>query len=445
MARWAAEYAVAMEIEQPVLNLVLDRYIAALSAHLGYSGRLGRFGSFSVQVTDLNITDLEDIPPVGGGVSTDLQVEADFSLRLLGLIRINTTAVLSVDDVLIDLSKTAAGLPRSVVLSVTPTLTVRVTFRSGGLTGWFLNSFVAPLINVGVWLGFRVIRQVEIDVWKLVDFFSAIGLSFAPSSPLLTAQRAVPPTSLLLASDFNLTNPLAGNPNQLGHFVPTNTNLGAVVHERVLTAAVHLAFARGWLPTRFRVGRWRVYINSLAVAFEPGKVVASGTLRAKRRRCWCRVRARITFSAALQPRVVDSHTPNPRIEFDYDADINVHVSSSGMLVVLGVIMFGPLFLALTASMSFLINLLLDRFLPFATTWSVAGVQMTMQATSTGASGLVPFSMNFPLQLTGQGSYDLARFTQFRLPGGGNATMQVGYTPDSVTIEDDEIRVAIELT
>ena len=168
MARWAAEYAVAMEIEQPVLNLVLDRYIAALSAHLGYSGRLGRFGSFSVQVTDLNITDLEDIPPVGGGVSTDLQVEADFSLRLLGLIRINTTAVLSVDDVLIDLSKTAAGVPRSVVLSVTPTLTVRVTFRSGGLTGWFLNSFVAPLINVGVWLGFRVIRQVEIDVWKLV-------------------------------------------------------------------------------------------------------------------------------------------------------------------------------------------------------------------------------------------------------------------------------------
>ena len=115
-----------------------------------------------------------------------------------------------------------------------------------------------------------------------------------------------------------------------------------------------------------------------------------------------------------------------------------------MLVVLGVIMFGPLFLALTASMSYLINLLLDRFLPFATSWHVAGVQMTMLATSTGVTGMVPFSMNFPLQLTGQGSYNLAPFRQFSLPGGGSATMQVGYTPDSVTIEEDEMRVAIEL-
>ena len=444
MARWAADYAVAMEVEQPVLNLVLDRYIRGLSAYLGYAGRLGRFGSFSVQVTDLNITDLEDVPPVGGGVVTDLEVEADFSLRLLGFIRVNTTAVLSVKDVRIDLSRTTAGLSRSVVLSITPTMTVNISFTRGGLTGWLLNSFVAPLINVGVWLGFRVIRQVEIDVWKLVDFFSAIGLSFAPGSPLLTAQRRVLPTSLLLAADFNTTNPLAGKPDQLGHFLPANTNLGAVVHERVLTAAVHIAFAKGWVPTRFRVGKWRIYINSLGVAFEPGKVVASGTLRARRGRCWCRVRARITFSAALRPRVVDSQTSNPRIEFDYDADISVHVSSHGMLVVLGVIMFGPLFLALTASMSCLINLLLDRFLPFATSWSVAGAQMTIQATSNGVSGLGPFSMNFPLRLAGQGSYNLAPFTQFQLPGGGNATMQVGYTPDSVTIDDDEMRVAIEL-
>ena len=447
MAKWAADYAVAAEISQPVINLVLDRFLDVLRAgnlHK-YAGQIGRVGSFSAELDDVAITDIEDVPPVGDGVVTDLQLEASFNLRLFFFIRANTNMVFRLEDIAIDLSATPAGLPRGVVLSVTPTLSVKINFpKARCLAGWVLNKVVGPLVAMGVWLAFRIIRKVEIPIWEIVDVFGALGLRFAPGSPLLTAQKSVPLPSLIIASDFNLTNPLLGKSNQMGHFIPANTNIGAVVHERVLTAAVQTAFMKGWVPSRFRVGKWRIYINSIEVKFEKDKIVASGSLRAKRGKCWCRVKARIQFSAAVEPRVIDVNPPNPtpKVAFNYDANINTQISTSGMLVVLGVIMFAPVFLALTTSMSFLINIVLQKFLPFQTSWNSQGLQLTIKASSVNFSGFVPLSMTFPLQLSGQGTYTLDKFQQFQLPGG--AQLQVEYTPESLTVQQDELRVAVKI-
>ena len=443
MPKWAADFALATEISRLVINLVLKRFLTALKNQLTISRNLGSIASFTVEVTDLSITDMEDPGAPGGGVVTDLLAEANFKLSLFGITLINTSMALKIDDVEIDLSKTPAGLPKGIVLRVTPTLAVNLSFSGAGfIFGWLLNSIIGPLISLGVWLAFRIIRKVEIPVWDLVDIFAALGIRFATGSPLLTAQKALPPNSLLLASDFNLTNPIQGQAANLGHFIPQNTSVGAVVNERVIAAAVEIAHIKGWVPTRFKVGKWKIYINSIKVEFVQDKVVASGILKAKRGKCWCKVKVKITFSAAIEPRVVDVNTPNPKIDFHYDAQINTQISTSGMLVVLGVIMFAPVFMALTISMSFLINIVLNQFLPFSTSWSTSGANMTIQANSIHFSGFVPFSMNFPLQLSGHGSYDLGRFRQFTLPGG--VQIQVDYTTESISLQEDELRVAIDL-
>ncbi len=445
MATWTADFAVATEFSRPLLNLILDRFLDELRRQnlLLFSTRLGRRGTLSAELNDLTIEDLED-PPPAGGVVTDVQAQARLRLRLLGFIRADTTMLVRLDDVEVDLSKTPAGLPKGVVLRVTPTTSATITFPTArGLGGWFLNRIVGPVASFGVWLAFRLIRKVEVPVLEIAqEIFSALGLRFASGSPLLTAQKQVAPASLLLASDFNLTNPTLGNPNSLGAFLPAQTNAGAAIHERVLTAAVQTAMSKGWVPTRFRVGKWKIYLNRIGVSFEPGKIEAFGSLKAKRGKCWCRVKARITFRAAVMPRVIDTNTPQPKIAFRYDADLNAHVSTSGMLVVLGVIMFAPVFMAFTIGASMLINLVLNQFLPFKTSWSQGGAHLTVEAQSVHFSGFVPLSMTFALQLSGEGTYRLDRFRQFQLPGG--ARIEVDYTPESVAVQQDELRLAARL-
>lgn len=447
MPSWTANFAVASEVTQPFIDLVLSKlldYLRSQNQHL-HQAQLGPFGTLAAELTRLTANDIRDVPPIGG-VQCDFEAQVEIRLRLFGFIRLNATLVFLINDVEINMSRTPAGLPKGVVLSITPTMSISVTFPGArGLTGFLLNRIVGPLVSTGVWLAFRIIRRVEVPIWELVDVFGALGIRYASSSPLLTAQTAISPSSVLLASDFNLTNPTEGTATQLQHFLPANTNIGIVLHDRVLAAAVQIAFAKGWAPTHFEVAGWKIYLNYIKVEFEQDTVVASGSLKAKRGSCWCRVKVRIQFTVAVEPKVVVAPPPNPdpRLEFKYAADINVEISTSGMLVVLGVLMFTPLFLSLTISMSFLINLLLDQFLPYQTSWSRSGLTLTIEANAS-VSGFIPFSMSFPLELTGQGAYSLSRFQQFSLPG-GSTTVNVSYANDSLAIQKHELRAAVNLS
>lgn len=443
MAVWSADFGVATEIAKDVINLVLDRYLKALQSQLQISRRLGRIGSFFAELTDLSVIDIDDPAPLGG-VVTDLQAEANFRLRLFGINWFNSNMVFTISILEIDLTKTQAGSPKGLVIKNTPTFSAQIRFPGARfIIGWLLNRVFAPLIALGVWMAFTIIRKVEISIWQLVDAFNILGITYASNSPLLTAQKTVLPSSLLLASDFNLTTSPFGRRNDLKPFLPAQTNVGAVVHEALLTAAVQLAFLKGWVPSAFRVGKWKIYINTILVAFEQDTIVASGSLKAKRGKCWCKVKVRITFKAEVKPKVVDANTPHQKIDFTYNTNVNTQISTSGMLVVLGVIMFAPVFLALTLSLSFLINVVLNQFLPFRTSWSQSGLNLTIKADSVGFAGFAPFSMNFPLQLSGSGNYELSRFRQFALLGGG-PQMNVGYTTESLSIQKDELRVAVEL-
>jgi len=445
MSNWAAGYSVGLEVRDSAVQVVLERFLDVLrSQNLHrYSGKLGFLGSFDAEILDLEVRDFQDPAPVGGGVRSDLEAEGAFRMNLFGFIPLDITILFQIDDVSFNLSQTAAGLPKGIVLSITPTLRVRIRFPSAPfLLGWLFNKIIGPLIAFGVWLAFRIIRRVEIPVWELVDVFSTLGLRFAKGSPLLTAQQVTGESSLQVASDFNLTNQQLGDPDQLGVFLPAKTNIGGVVHERVLTAAVQLAFLKGWVPSRFRVSSWKIYINIIRVRFEQERVVASGSLKARRGKCWCRVKVRIRFTAGVEPEVTDVNTSKPRVAFQYDASVNAHISTSGMLVVLGVIMFAPVFLALTLSLSHLVNTALQKFFPFNTTWNIAGVQLTVQAASIDFKGFVPFSMEFPLQLSGAGMYSLERFQQFQLPGG--AQLNVGFTTETLTIQPEELRAAVQI-
>ncbi|SEJ56045.1 hypothetical protein SAMN05192553_10586 [Cyclobacterium xiamenense] len=439
---WAAGFTLAVEINQTVINLVLDKFLQHLLAQLTYQAKLGRIGSFEATVKDLELLDLEDPAPLGG-VASDLQAQADFKMKLFGIQIVNTTMTFTINDVELDLSRTAAGLPKGVVIKITPTLSVKISFSGGNfMVKWLLNGIVAPLVSFGIWMAFKLIRKVEIPVWDLIDIFGILGLSFAPNSPLLTAQRTVLPTSLLLASDFNLTAPSMGVGQQLKHFNPPNTSIGAVVNDKVISAAVQIAISKGWVPSQFRVASWKIYLNSIHVGFEQDKVVATGSLKAKRGKCWCRVKAKISFRAAVSPEIKGAPT-QPKLDFIYDANINTQISTSGMLVVLGVILFAPVFMSLTISMSFLINIVLNHFLPFTTSWQQNGLQLSVTANSVNYTGFTPLSMQFPLQLSGSGSYDLTNFRQFTLPGNG-PQMQVEYTNESIAIQPNELRLAIDL-
>ncbi len=445
---WGAGYATAVELTREFINLVLSKFLLVLRAQNQhtYSANLGFFGNIDAEITRFEIKDLLDSGVPGGGVLTDFEAEGTFRLRLFNLFNLRSNILFTLNDVSIDFTATQTGLPRSLVASISPRFSARVSFpQASAAIRWLLNGLIGPLISFGIWLTIRVIRKIEIPIWELVDIFAAIGLRFTPGSPLLTSQQITPLPSLLVASSFNLTQPLMGNPNLLQSFIPTNTNVGAVVHERIVAAGVQLAFAKGWVPTQFQVSGWKININSISVQFIQDKIIARGSLKAKRGSCWCKVKVRIQFKAAVEPKITNTSGPNPQPTaiFNYDADINVHISTSGMLVVLGAIMMAPLFFSMTIAMSVLINLVLDKFLPFTTSFQIQGGNLTVKLNAVNFTGFIPFVMVFPLQLTGQGTYDLSRFQQFTLAGG--VQVGVGFTDQTIALQPEEMRVAVKLT
>lgn len=446
--RWAADYAIAVELSRDLINLVLDKFLQFLRSqnkHL-YQTRLGFFGPFEAELTSVTVPDLEDPPPVGGGVHTDLKVEGDFRFRLFGLFRLSGGILFQLENVSIDFAATTSGLPKALVISSTPSLKVSASFPGASwIIRWLLNGIVGPLIALGARLALNLVKKLEISVWDIVDIFAALGLRFAPGSPLLTAQKQQVPHSLLVASNFNLTGGAAGNPNQLASFLPASTNIGSVLHERIAAAGVELAFSKGWVPSRFRVGKWKIYINKIKIRFEQDKIVASGKLKAKRGKCWCRVKARITYRVALEPKIEITPAGTPQAVFNYDADVNTQISTSGMLVVIGAILLAPLFMSLTIVMSTLINIVLSQFLPFTTKFKIQGGSLTVTVKSVNFSGFIPFQLSFPLQLAGKGNYDLSPFQQFTLPPPSNIPVNVQFTNESIAVQDKELRAAVGLS
>ena len=89
MAKWAADFALAVEVNQDVINLVFDKFIQALKSILTFKNKLGRIGYIEAEVLDLRILDLSDPPPLGAAV-TDIEAEGIFKLKLFGLTIINT-------------------------------------------------------------------------------------------------------------------------------------------------------------------------------------------------------------------------------------------------------------------------------------------------------------------------------------------------------------------
>ena len=444
---WAANYATAIEISRDLINIILDKLLQILTAQNQhqFSGGLGALGNIELELTNIEINDLDDPGVPGGGVLTDLEVNGNLKLRLFG-IQSTSRMFITLQDVSIDFVSTPAGVPKGLVIAVSQSLSVRIRFAGGNaLFRAILNNLVGPLVSLGIWLAFRIIRKIEIPIWQIVDIFSVLGLRFDPVSPLLTAQDAVLPDSLLVASGFNLTQPLIGNPNLLASFNPPNTNIGAVVHERIAAAGVDLAFTKGWVPSRIRAGKWKIYINTIIIKFEQDTIRATGGIKAKRGSCWCKVKVRITYDVAIEPKITNTTGPNPQptAVFKYDADINTQISTSGMLAVLGTIMVAPLFMGLTIGMSVLVNIALKQFLPFSTSFSFQGGSLSVTLQSVNFSGFVPFQMNFPLQLNGQGTYDLSNFQQYLLPG--NVPINVGFTDETIAVQPQELRVAVGLS
>ena len=455
---WSANYAGVTELTRDFINLVLEKVMEVLKLtpqknnpakhQLQYEKSFGFFGTLEAELLSLSVPDLEDPGAPGGGVLTDLEAKGKYQFCLFKFIPIRSEIRFLLEDVSIDFVTTNAGLPRAIVVEISSSLRAEVTFPGAFfLFRWFLNGIVGRLIAFGVWLAFRIIRKVEIPIWQLLDIFAAIGLRFADKSPLLTAQKTTVPHSLLVASNFNLTNPLVGLPNQLKSFIPARTNIGAVMHEKVVAAGVQVAFSKGWVPHRFRVGKWKIYINRIAVRFEKDKIRATGSLKAKRGKCWCRVKARIRYDIQLEPKVVMTPGPNPTptAVFNYDADINTQISTSGMLVVMGAIMLAPLFMGLTIAFSTLINLVLDKFLPFRCDFPINGGFLNVTIRSVGFSGLLPFYVRFPLQLSGQGTYDLTPYQQFELDKDGKVKVDVEFTEETIALEPQELRVAVGLS
>jgi len=448
MASWGAGFAVATELTTSLINGVIEKYLAPLRARgdLTFVRKLGWVGEVSATLEGLTLEDLEDPAPVGGGVETDLEAEVSLDYRFFWIIRGRPTLTATIDNALVDLPTTPAGLPRGIVLAIAKGFAIRVRFEDArGIVGWLLNRLIGPLLSLGIWLAFTILRRVELPIWPLVDVFNAVGLLFAPGSPLLTAQSQSGDNSLLLASDFNVTG-ARGDASRFASFVPAGANAAAVVHERVVAAAVELALAKGWAPRRFTADGWKIYINDINVAFKKDTIEASGTVKAKWGGCWCRVKARITFRAGLRPSVVGPPGQNPVIHFGYDAAAETEISCSGFLLVLGVIMAAPLFLALTLLASSLVNLLPKELIPFVTKPRAHGLTLTVDMASIGFSGVAPFRMELPLALEGHGTYDLSRYTRFDLPAlwGVDPTMIVEYTDESLSVDEGELRLGAKL-
>ena len=443
MKYWGAGFSVAFEINRPVINLVLDKFLQSFKSNLKFQASLGKIGNLNAEVMDVEILDLTD-PASLGGVVTDLMASAHFRLKIFGIKLADTDLLLKVLDVEVDLTRTASGLPKGISLGILSTTGLKLSFPNAKfIIGWILNKIISPVIIFGIWLVLSLLRgkKVEIPIWELVDSFSALGLRYAQNSPLLTAQNTAPPTSILLGTDFTLTGSNQGVPQDLGHFIPANTSLGVVINDKVVTAGVQTAFAKGWVPTRFKVKGWKIYINSIAVNFEKDKIRVKGRITAKRGKCWCRVKVRVHYNAAVEPEIRNPQN-KPELAFDYDAVINANLSSSGMLVVLGIIMFTPLIMALTMSLSAIINLMLDKFLPFKTSITPNGPVVEITAASFHV-GYQPLKMNFPLKLSGSGNFSLTNFSTFDLPMNGPA-MNVVLTTDSISLQQDELRLAIGL-
>lgn len=445
--KWAANYAVAIELSRRLINLVLDKFLQLLQSQGKHelTTRLGFFGPFEAELTDISLPDLEDPPPVGGGVLTDLKVEGKFTFKLFGLFNLRGGLLFMLEDVSIDFAATTAGLPKALVIASTPSLKVSARFpQASWAIRWLLNGIVGPLVVLGARLAFSLIKKVEIPIWEIVDIFAALGLRFAPGSPLLTAQKQQLPHSLLVASSFNLTGAPAGNPAQLATFLPANTNIGSVLHERVAAAGVQLAFSKGWIPARYQVNKWKIYINTIKVRFEQDKITATGGLKAKRGKCWCRVKVQIQYRVAVEPKIEKTPVGDPKAVFKYDADVNFQISTSGMLVVIGAIILAPLFMGITLAISALVNIVANQFLPFSTQFNIKGVDLHVTLHSVNFSGFVPFQLNFPLQLSGKGEYDLTPFKQFTLPPPNNVGIDVEFTTESIAVQEEELRTAVEL-
>lgn len=439
-----AGYQLVFEASEDAINLILLRTLGALQNQLTFSRKVIRRGYINAALNTVEVTDLRD-PAPAGQARADLWIHASADWSIFGLIKKTADISLEIDAVELTVERTPAGLPAGLVFAVTPALQVNVSFRHNRpLRNWLLNRVVAPVVEFGVWLGFRIVQEVRIPVWKLLDTFAAAGLRFTPASPFVTAQNQSAPSTAIVASDFVLAGNNSGNPAQLQSIQTSPHNVSALVRDELVNAMVQSAFAKGWLPSRFRVDKWKIYLNHIDVRFLTDRIEARGQLKAKRGKCWCRVKARIQFRAAVEPQI-DTSTGTTVATFQYDADINTQVSTPGMLVVLGVLLFGPLFLSLISASSVMVNLVLDRFLPFQTQWVQSGNQLVLTAkpsSNPSSASVSAFQLNFPLQLSGSGQFDISRFEQFALPNG--AQFDVGLRADSLLIKDDELRLQAEL-
>ena len=444
MAIWGANFGIAFEITEQAVNRILEKVLFALSGQglTQFSTRLTRFGQLNVGFDKLEVKDFRDVAPVDS-ISLDLELSLDFQIQFFNVINWQNTLMFAVDDAALILTRTQAGLPKGLMIQINQNNQVNLSLvNTGRLGARIFNSLIAPFLSLGIWLAFRLIRNVEIPLWPVVDALGAIGLRFAPGSPLLTAANNPPPNALILGSDFTFFGGPQGVPAQLDHFIPAHTNIGFVLHDKVLNSAVNTAFSKGWVPNRFRVGKLKIYINSIGVEFEKDSIKASGSLKAKRKKCWCRVKIGITFSLEVNPEILVPQPNQPRLDFAYRADASMHISTGGMVMIMGFIMFAPIFLALSLSLAHLTNLALDKFLPFRTTFTPGANQLNVQAASLNGSGLLPFNMDFDLDLYGNGTFDLSPFQQSTLPG--NIPLSIGFTPESLALEQDELRLAVAL-
>lgn len=443
---WTAGFTAALQLSLGLINVVLARFIQALKAQNQHSfaASLGIFGRFEAELLELGLTRLQDPPPPGGGVEASGYALGAFHLRLLGFIGLRSQIRLELENAFIELFYNAARQPEAVMLSAGQGLRVKVSFPNASwLIRWLLNGLLAPAISFGIWLAFRLVQKVKISIWALVDSIGALGIRLAPGSPVLGAVQAPAGPTLLVASDFVQAGAQPGNPQALVSFLPASANGAVALHQRLTALAVDLAVAKGWLSRTFNAGGIKFKLNRLSIAFIPDEIRINGKLTGRGRKCWCRVKVRVYFRAGIRPWVDAAAGQPPALKFAYAANLNVQVSTSGLLAFLAVLLAGPLFLALALSLSFLVNLLLGLLLPFRIAYQRQGLQLQATVTGAQAGGLPPLNFFFALQLQGEGSFSLSPFTQFSLPN--QAPLQLEFSPESLAVGQEEMRLAARVS
>jgi hypothetical protein len=438
---WTSGFTTVLQLSLELINIVLAKFIQVLKAqnqHL-FTASLGIFGRFEAELIELALVNIEDPPPVGGGVKTSAYSLGAFQLRLLGFISLNSRVRLDIENAFIELHYNTAGQPEAILLWADRSLKVKVSFPNASwVIRWLLNGVLAPAISFGLWLAFRLVQEVKVPIWKLVDSIGALGLRFAQDSPVLTAVQGPVGPTLLVASDFVQAGATPGNPQGLVSFLPAGNNAGAALHQRIAALAVDLAVAKGWLSRTFNAGGLKFKLNRLSIAFVPGEIKINGKLTGRGRKCWCRVKVKIYFNAGIRPRV-EIAAGLPVLKFNYAANLNAQVSTSGMLAFLAVLLAGPLFLALALSLSFLANLLLSLLLPFKLTYQQQGLQLKATITGAQVGGLPPLHFFFALRLQGDGEFDLSPFTQFNLPN--NISLNLAFSQNSLAVGQGEMLLA----